>query len=324
MTPMAKPDNSEAPQTTRAHQSLLTDELLTGFAARARRYDEQNTFFAEDFQELREAGYLRLAVPRGVGRIRPDTGRRSSANSGVSRTMRPPRRSPSTCTSTGRASPPTSGAPATRRSTWLLQEAARGQVFAAGHAESGNDIPVLLSTTKAERVDGGYRFTGRKSFGSLTPVWTYLGIHGMDTSDPAQPKIVHAFMPRDTKGYRIEETWDVLGMRATRSDDTILEGAVVPDRYIGAGGARRSGRDRRVHPRRLRVGASRVRQHLLRARAPGARSHRRDREEQDGRSGCRARWPTTRRCSIGSPTWALRSKGSNRISNGSPATGRPA
>ena len=67
MTPMAKPDNLEAPQTTRAHQSLLTDELLNGFAARARRYDEQNTFFAEDFEELREAGYLRLAVPRELG-----------------------------------------------------------------------------------------------------------------------------------------------------------------------------------------------------------------------------------------------------------------
>ena len=107
-----------------------------------------------------------------------------------------------------------------------------GAVFAAGHAESGNDIPVLLSTTKAERVEGGYRFTGRKSFGSLTPVWTYLGIHGMDTSDPSQPKIVHAFMPRDTEGYRIEETWDVLGMRATRSDDTILDGVFVPDRYV--------------------------------------------------------------------------------------------
>ena len=45
---------------------------------------------------------------------------------------------------------------------WLLEEAVRGAVFAAGHAESGNDIPVLLSTTKAERVEGGYRFTGPK------------------------------------------------------------------------------------------------------------------------------------------------------------------
>jgi alkylation response protein AidB-like acyl-CoA dehydrogenase len=48
-------------------------------------------------------------------------------------------------------------------------------VFAAGHAQSGNDLPRLLSTTKAERVDGGYRFTGHKSFGSLMPVWTALG-----------------------------------------------------------------------------------------------------------------------------------------------------
>jgi alkylation response protein AidB-like acyl-CoA dehydrogenase len=115
---------------------------------------------------------------------------------------------------------------------WILEEASRGAVFAAGHAESRNDIPLLLSTTKAERVEGGYRFTGRKAFGSLTPVWTYLGIHGMNTADPAGPKVVHAFMPRDTEGFRVEETWDVLGMRATRSDDTILDGAFVPDRYV--------------------------------------------------------------------------------------------
>jgi alkylation response protein AidB-like acyl-CoA dehydrogenase len=54
----------------------------------------------------------------------------------------------------------------------------------------------------------------------------------MDSSDPAKPKIVHAFMPRATEGYSIKETWDVLGMRATASQDTVLQGAFVPDRYI--------------------------------------------------------------------------------------------
>ena len=115
---------------------------------------------------------------------------------------------------------------------WMLRGAAGGEVFAAGHAERGNDMPLFLSTTKAERVAGGYRFTGHKSFGSLTPVWTYLGLHAMDTSDPAAPKIVHAFMPRATEGYSIKETWDVLGMRATASQDTVLQGAFVPDKYI--------------------------------------------------------------------------------------------
>ena len=162
MTLMAKPDNLEGPQTTRAHQSLLTDDLLNGFAARARRYDEQNTFFAEDFQELREAGYLRLAVPPELGGF----------GLTLAEVVREQRRLAYHAAPTALAVNMhiywTGVAADLWRAgdtslTWLLQEAARGQVFAAGHAESGNDIPVLLSTTKAERVDGGYRFTGRKS-----------------------------------------------------------------------------------------------------------------------------------------------------------------
>jgi len=211
--------------------TLLTDDLLARFAERAPRYDRENTFFTEDFEELRDAGYLGLAVPTnmgGRGLELPDV-------------MRQQRRLGAHAAATALAINMHvywTGVAADlyragdRSLAWILEETARGAVFAAGHAESGNDIPVLLSTTRAERVDGGYRFTGRKSFGSLTPVWTYLGLHGMDASDPAHPKIVHAFMPRDTKGYRIEHTWDTLGMRATQSDDTILDGVFVADKHI--------------------------------------------------------------------------------------------
>jgi alkylation response protein AidB-like acyl-CoA dehydrogenase len=115
---------------------------------------------------------------------------------------------------------------------WILEETVAGEVFAAGHGEAGNDLPVLLSTARAERVDGGYRFWGHKMFGSLTPVWSRLGIHAMDSTDPGNPMIVHAFLPRDTAGYRIVETWDTLGMRPTRSDDTVIDGALIPDPYI--------------------------------------------------------------------------------------------
>ena len=57
-------------------------------------------------------------------------------------------------------------------------------------------------------------------------------MHGMDTSDPEAPKIVHAFMRRDSSGYTIENVWDTLGMLAPQSQDTILDGAFVPDEYI--------------------------------------------------------------------------------------------
>ncbi|HZQ96750.1 MAG TPA: acyl-CoA dehydrogenase family protein [Candidatus Sulfotelmatobacter sp.] len=219
---------------------VLTEEMLARFSSRAVNYDRENRFFKEDFEELKGAGYLLLAVPREFG----------GSGMTLAEVCREQRRlayyAPATALAinmhiywTGVA------ADLWRRGDpsleWLLREAAAGEVFAAGHAESGNDVPVLLSTSKAERVEGGYRFTGRKQFGSLTPVWTRFGLHGMDTSDPAQPKIVHAFMPRGTKGYTVKETWDVLGMRATRSDDTILEGAFVPDQYVArivpAGGA---------------------------------------------------------------------------------------
>ena len=205
--------------------------MLDRFYGRAPAYDAENRFFHEDFEELRDAGYLTMAVPKDLGGL----------GMSLAEVCREQRHlayyAPATALATNMHLYWTGVAADLRRAgdnslEWLLKEAANGAVFAAGHAESGNDIPVLLSTTKAERVDGGYRFTGRKSFGSLTPVWTYLGLHGMDTSDPGSPKVVHAFLPRGTQGVSIVETWDVLGMRATRSDDTVLDGAFLPDKYV--------------------------------------------------------------------------------------------
>jgi alkylation response protein AidB-like acyl-CoA dehydrogenase len=228
---MSTPPTSPASQRPKSATPWLSDELLARCAARAPGYDHEHRFFTEDFAELRDAGYLRIAVPEALG------GQGMSLAQVVHEQRHLGYHAAPTALAINMHLYWTGIAADLWRSgdtslEWVLQEARRGAIFAAGHAESGNDIPVLLSTTKAERVAGGYRFTGRKSFGSLAPVWTYLGIHGMDASDPSAPKIVHAFMPRSSEGYRIEETWDVLGMRATCSEDTILEGVFVPDRYV--------------------------------------------------------------------------------------------
>jgi alkylation response protein AidB-like acyl-CoA dehydrogenase len=112
---------------------------------------------------------------------------------------------------------------------FVLEKAAEGEVFCAIHGEAGNDMPLLLSTASAERVDGGWQISGHKIFGSLTPVWTYGGFHAMDTTSPDAPQIVHGFLPRDTPGIEIVDTWDTLGMRATQSQDTVLDKAFCPD-----------------------------------------------------------------------------------------------
>lgn len=210
---------------------ILTDEMLDRFRDRAPAYDRDNTFFSEDFEELRESGYLRCVVPKefgGLGLSLAEYGREVRRLASYA---------PATALATNMHIYWTGVAADLWRAgdtsmEFVLEGAAHGEVFAAGHAEPGNDVPVLLSTARAERVEGGYRFSGRKSFGSLTPVWTQLGLHAMDTSDPEHPKVVHGFMPRDAEGCAIKETWDVLGMRATRSDDTLLDGVFLPDDRI--------------------------------------------------------------------------------------------
>jgi alkylation response protein AidB-like acyl-CoA dehydrogenase len=210
---------------------VLSDEIIAHCGDRAAAYDRENRFFTEDFEELRAAGYLKIAIPKELG------GHGMSLADVCREQRRLAYRAPATALATNMHLYWT-GVAADLRKTgdvsleWMLREAAAGEVFAAGHGEAGNDLPLFLSTAKAERADGGYKFWGHKTFGSLTPVWTRLGLHAMNAADPGGPKIVHAFLPRDAKGYTVKETWDTLGMRATRSDDTLLDGAFIPDKYV--------------------------------------------------------------------------------------------
>lgn len=220
---------------------ILDGAMLERFRGRAATYDRENRFFHEDFVELKEAGYLTMPVPAEmggpgltmgeVGCMQRQLAMYAPADAiavnmhlywlGVAADLHA--LGDSSC-------------------DWILREALHGEVFAAGHAETGNDLPGMYSTTEAPPADGGYQFYGRKSFGTLTPVWTRLGIWGTDSTDPANRSVVHGFLERSGSGFRIEETWDSLGMRATRSDDTVLEGAFIPLERIprivptGAGG----------------------------------------------------------------------------------------
>jgi alkylation response protein AidB-like acyl-CoA dehydrogenase len=217
--------------TTMTTASVLTEDMLARFDERAPLYDRENRFFTEDFEELVRSGFLKVAVPTELG----------GAGLGLDEVSKLLRRlayvAPATAVAinmhvywTGVAADLLRNGDSSCR--WILEKAAEGEVFAAIHGEAGNDIPLLLSSSTAERADGGWKINGHKIFGSLSPVWTYAGFHAMDASDPAGPRIVHGFIPRTTKGCDIIETWDTIGMRATQSHDTILHDAFVPDALV--------------------------------------------------------------------------------------------
>ncbi|MFC8381179.1 hypothetical protein [Nocardia sp. NPDC057272] len=75
--------------------------------------------------------------------------------------------------------------------SWLLAAVRDGEVFAAGHGERGNDVGLDDSVVSARpQPDGSYLVDGRKTFTSLGPVWTSVGIHARDDSDPADLDVV--------------------------------------------------------------------------------------------------------------------------------------
>ena len=121
---------------------------------------------------------------------------------------------------------------------FVQEGAAAGEVFAFGISEAGNDLVLFGSDTDAApRPDGSYAFTGTKIFTSLAPVWTQLGLHGLDTTSPDAPQMVYAFVGRadaEAGGTVVtRDDWDTLGMRGTQSRTTELHGAVAPaDRVV--------------------------------------------------------------------------------------------
>ncbi|MGO3191841.1 MAG: acyl-CoA dehydrogenase family protein [Microbacterium sp.] len=205
----------------------LPDDLLDRIRERAPIHDRENTFPEQDLAELRDAGYLKILVPT----------ERGGAGLGLEQAailqQRLATASPATALSinmhlvwTGVAKVFSDrGVPGLE---FVQDGAVEGDVFAFGISEGGNDLVLFGSDTDAvPHPDGSYRFTGTKIFTSLAPVWTKLGLHGLDTTSEDAPKLVFAFVDR-TDAVTTSDDWDTLGMRATQSRTTRLDGAIAP------------------------------------------------------------------------------------------------
>ena len=210
-------------------QEYLPDDLLERFRERAAVYDRENAFFDEDLAELRERGYLRLFVPTEYG----------GPGLGLSEVSRLQQRlagaAPATalavnmhllCNGVVKAMFDRGD----RSLGYVFEETMAGEVFAFGISEPANDWVLQGSnTTAVPQEDGGYLLSGVKIFTSLSPVWTRLIVHGLDSTQ--EPRLVYGFLDRDADGIRVSDDWDVMGMRASHSRTTILSDVRMrPDR----------------------------------------------------------------------------------------------
>lgn len=211
----------------------LNVEMLDGFRRHAATDDAANSFFDETHRQLVAAGHYiaNLPIELGGGGLNLfETARRQRLLA---------RYAPAPALASSMHLYWTGGAADLHRLghdelSPVIDDALTGEIFASGHAEAGNDVPVVLSTTNAEPVPGGYRISGRKQFGSLGPVWTQLGFHAMDTSSPAGPEVIHGFIRRGDPGVNVVENWDTISMRASQSHDVALQSVFVPNERIVA------------------------------------------------------------------------------------------
>ncbi|WP_313278563.1 acyl-CoA dehydrogenase family protein [Timonella senegalensis] len=210
---------------------FLDPALLARIRERAAGYDRDNTFFTEDFEELKEAGYFTAMVPKefgGPGLSLEDITREQMALAGAA---------PATALAVNMHQVWMGVANTVYRTgdtsmNFMFEAAMAGHVFAFGVSEAGNDLVLFGSNSRAQaQEDGGYTFYGTKIFTSLSPGWTMLGTFGAEEGPDGEQVNVWGFVDRGS-GVQIKDDWDTVGMRASQSCTTVLDGAYSPAERI--------------------------------------------------------------------------------------------
>ena len=217
----------------RCPEDVLPDALLERIRGRAAGYDRDNAFFHEDLEELAAAGYLKIFVPASDGGL----GLGLAAAAQLQRRLATA--APATALAinmhlvwTGVAH--VLAARGDSSLDFVLKEAAQGEIFAFGNSEAGNDSVLFDSRTTAVPLPAAATRSpaARSSRASRRrgPGWGFSARTA--SAGDGEGQLVHGFITRDTPGYEILADWDTLGMRASQSNTTVLDGAVVPAERI--------------------------------------------------------------------------------------------
>ena len=231
----------DAPTTDRqAGFVALGERLAERIAPRAAAHDRENTFPFENFDDLREAGYLALSVPTeygGAGASALDVARaqerlaRGDGSTALAATMH--------LALIGRLAA-TRPWPESIFARVCREVVEHGALInsVASEPDLGSPSRGALPSTTATRSATGWIVNGHKRWASLAPALSYLVVMATAIEEGHDPVRADFLVPADTPGVRVEETWDNLGMRGTGSHDVILEEVAVPaDARLDAGAA---------------------------------------------------------------------------------------
>ncbi|MBN8207737.1 acyl-CoA/acyl-ACP dehydrogenase [Bacillus sp. NTK071] len=205
----------------------LGSKLSESFALRADKVDREGRFPSENFEQLEQSGYIALTVPEKFG------GREINLYEFVMLQEQIATGDAATALSIGwhlgimlemRDDQTWSDDVYERLSKLIVNEHALLN-RAASEPATGSPTRGGMPQTKASKKDGQWIINGRKSFTSMAP-----GLHYALVSARINNTGEKGFFLVDMslKGVTIEENWDTISMRGTRSDDLVLNDVILP------------------------------------------------------------------------------------------------
>jgi alkylation response protein AidB-like acyl-CoA dehydrogenase len=204
--------------------------LAEDFAGRAHEHDRDASSPLKDYEALRDAGLYGLMVPKELGgwgagfvgyAIAAEELAQGSPSTAMSFNMH--------CCVVGLAYKMPLPEPVKKQIADLVVKEGKlvcGLLSEAGHA--GLLYGTRTCSTRIRRADGGYVLNGRKTFCTMVDAADYVCVFAAPEEAAGPEETVIVFMPTNLPGLRIERVWDTLGMRATRSDNLVMEDCLVP------------------------------------------------------------------------------------------------
>ena len=209
-------------EVTAPEQSTVLDnvrDLLPEITARAAEIEQARAMPRDLAEKLRSAGVFRRYVPRSHGgdEMWPDDGltvieELASADASVAWVAAVGSEGPSFYA--------------------YLPSDTYDKIFADGPdvIHSG----VINATGRAVRDSGGYRFSGRWSFASGSNNADYICIHGVldgETTADGSRSTRLGVVPASK--VRIDDVWQVSGLKGTSSNDVVVNDLFVPEEWTG-------------------------------------------------------------------------------------------
>ena len=203
------------------------EEIAAAIAEHAATHDDDDSFVAEGFAALEEAGFFSALVPTELG----------GGGASVREVCDALRILGAACSSTALAASMHSHIVAVAAWRWKNQGAPTDKLLKRVVAEklklvSSGGSDWLKSAGTMEKVDGGYRLTARKAFASGSTVGDLLNTSAVYDDPEEGPTVLHFAAPLKGEGVSIAPTWKVMGMRGTGSDDVVFDGLFIPDAAI--------------------------------------------------------------------------------------------